>query len=1771
MKIRGKTNHKEANGAQLNELLAALTAVRNGDFSVRLDYAKDGIMSEIASAFNEVATLNEQLTCELVRINTVVGLEGNMAEGASMGEVSGGWKTEVDSINSLIANLAQPTAETARVLTSVARGDLSRKVALEIDGRPLMGEFLGIGNVVNTMVDQLNGFASEVTRVARGVGTEGVLGGQAEMPGVSGVWKDLTDSVNAMAGSLTSQVRNIAEVTTAVAQGDLSKKITVEASGEILQLKDTINRMVDNLNRFAGEVTRMAWEVGTEGKLGGQAQVPGVSGVWKNLTDSVNAMAGSLTSQVRNIAEVTTAVAQGDLSKKITVEASGEILELKDTINKMVDQLNAFGSEVTRVAREVGTDGKLGGQGEVPGVSGVWKDLTDSVNQMASNLTDQVRNIADVTTAVANGDLSRKITVEVKGEVLELKDTINKMVDQLNGFAAEVTRVAREVGTEGKLGGQAEAPGVAGVWKDLTDNVNAMAGGLTSQVRDIAKVTTAVANGDLSRKITVEARGEILELKDTINRMVDQLNAFASEVTRVAREVGTEGKLGGQAYVRDVSGVWKDLTDNVNQMASNLTDQVRDIALVSTAVANGDLSQKITVEAKGEILQLKNTVNRMVDQLNAFGSEVTRVAREVGSDGKLGGQAQVLGSAGVWRDLTDNVNAMAGALTSQVRDIAKVTLAVANGDLSQKITVEARGEILELKDTINKMVDQLNGFASEVTRVAREVGTEGKLGGQARVLGVSGVWKDLTDNVNQLAGNLTIQVRAIADVATAVSRGDLTRSIAVEAFGEVAELKDNVNRMITTLRDTTRRNEEQDWLKTNLARFTRMLPGQRDLHTVAQLVMSELTPVVNGHQGVFYMMDTGGAGGSEGVLKLLSSYAYVARRNVSNRWLPGEGLVGQCALEKKPILLYDVPDDYIRITSGLSDAKPRNIIVLPVVFEGRVLAVVEIASHQRFSETHIAFLNQLMESLGVVLNMIQAGMRTQELLNQSQKLTEELQNKQADLERSNKELEERARALKKSQDQLRIQQEELRKANDELEDKAKILEEQKQTVEIKNRELEMAQASLEEKARQLAVTSRYKSEFLANMSHELRTPLNSLLLLSGLLGENREQNLTSRQVEYVQTIHSSAGDLLSLINEILDLSKIEAGRMEVKLAGFPPAEIRAYVERAFIQLAEQRGLHFQIEIAEDCPPMIKTDRNRLEQVLRNLLSNAFKFTEKGGVTLEVRAAEPGVQFESQTLREADRVIAFSVKDTGIGIPKEKQKVVWEAFEQVDATAGRKFGGTGLGLSISREIARLLGGEIHLESEEGIGSTFTLYLPVRYVPVPAAFPARPKISVSPLPKAGGAATAVPLHPAPADTSDSSAEPGREAGEDASTVYEVIDDRYGIGEADRVVLIVEDDENLADVLRDVARERGFKAVEALRGDAGLALANEFKPDAVILDMLLPGMDGWAILERLKSHPDLRHIPVYIITILEERKRAVYSGALGYLTKPVDKKSVDDAFMVIENFLERHVRELLVVVNNEEKREEIISLIAGSDVQITAVGNGDQALEALKGRQFDCMVLDPALPDMRAVDLVEKMVTELGLSELPVIVCSPGEAMAQQAEDLDGYSDTIIIKYADSKARLLDETALFLHRVEGNLPEDSRRMIRALHEPSSGLAGKKVLIVDDDVRNVFALTSVLESQGIEVKFAKNGKDGIAGLEASPDIDLVLMDIMMPEMDGYETIRIIRGNDRYSHLPIVALTAKAMKGDREKCFEAGASDYISKPVDVMRLISVLKIWLFK
>ncbi|MBB6122173.1 HAMP domain-containing protein [Nocardiopsis algeriensis] len=1392
---------------QLDEILRALYRMRDGDFTVRLRKRGDGTMREIASVFNEVVDNSEQLSSELKRVGDVVRNEGRLNERIVINSAQrGAWDESSNALNSLLDEVAEPVTDVARVLDAVADGQLTLRAS-----------------------------------------TQGRRG---------------------------------------------------ELKGDLLRLATTVNRMADQMSGFTHEVTRVAREVGTEGKLGGIARVEDVSGAWREVTEAVNQMASRLTVQVRDISAVTTAVARGDLSKKITIDVQGEMLELKDTVNTMVDQLSTFADEVTRVAREVGTEGKLGGRANVRGVQGIWKNLTDNVNSMADNLTNQVRDISQVTAAVARGDLTQKVQVDVQGEMLALKNTVNTMVDQLDSFADEVTRVAREVGTEGKLGGRANVKGVSGIWKDLTDNVNSMANSLTYQVRNISQVTTAVAAGDLTKKITVDAQGEILELKDTINKMVDQLDSFAGEVTRVAREVGTEGKLAGQAHVRDVSGVWKDLTDNVNSMANNLTYQVRQISMVTRAVAAGDLTKKVTVNAKGEILELKETINVMVDQLDAFADEVTRVAREVGTEGKLGGRADVKGVSGIWKDLTENVNSMSHNLTTQVRNISEVTTAVAAGDLTKRIDVNAQGEILEVKTTVNAMVDQLSAFAAEVTRVAYEVGTLGQLGGQAKVEGVSGTWKQLTDSVNGLAGNLTTQVRAIAEVANAVAKGDLTRSIQVDARGEMEQLKDNINLMVSNLRETTATQHDADWLKSNVARISGHIQGHRDLKELARLIMTEVTPLMNSQYGVCYLpedMD------DQEVFRLYAGFGFdpgEERRRIRK----GVGLAGEALAQQTEILVSSIPPNYVTISSGLGQAPPRHVYILPIISEERALGVLEFASYEEFHEIHKNFLRQLVSLLGTTINTILANKRTEDLLEQSQQLTNQLR------ERSN---------------ELQRQQEELRNKNAELRQKATQLANQNRAIELQNQQIQRSRNALEERAHQLQVSSKYKSEFLANMSHELRTPLNSLLILARLLADNAEQNLTPKQVEFAQTIHKAGSDLLLLIDEILDLSKVEAGRAEVQPSEVSISQLVDYVEATFRPVTGDQGLAFTVDVSPDIPDTLWTDEQRLQQILRNLLSNAVKFTPQGEVRLLIEPAWALEEADLEMFVEDEEVIAFTVADTGIGIAEDKLQVIFEAFHQGDGGTSRRFGGTGLGLSISRNFARLLGGEIRVQSVANQGSTFTLLLPVRL---------------------------------PEDAGD-------RAGEDT------------------------------------------------------------------------GLDAVPVL----------------------------SSVLG--------TDQDDYVMPAEDF--------------------------------------DEAMAAL---------------------------TDLGTETLPTVP---------------------VLKTPELPA------------AGGESGSRERSEPRSDPERQAVLAGQRVLIVDDDVRNVFALTSALEAQGLEVLYADNGHEGIAKLEANEDISLVLMDVMMPELDGNQTTERIRQMPQFADLPIISLTAKAMQGDRERSLAAGATDYVTKPVDLDHLLDVMRRWL--
>ncbi len=1225
-----------------------------------------------------------------------------------------------------------------------------------------------------------------------------------------------------------------------------------------------------------------------------------------------------------------------------------------------------------------------------------------------------------VLTAVKRGDFSARMPTTWTGNAGRVAAALNEIIESNQRLERELQQASKRVGKEGQVK-RAPVGTSGGAWASTLDSINDLIENIARPNAEMGRVIRAVAIGDLTQTMPLEIdgrrlQGQFLETAKTVNTLVDQLRLFTSEVTRVSREVGTEGKLGGQAEVEGVAGVWKDLTDNVNFMAGNLTSQVRNIAEVTTAVQQGDLSKKITVDVRGEILELKNTVNTMVDQLNAFANEVTRVAREVGTEGKLGGQAKIEGVGGVWRDLTDNVNIMAGNLTAQVRGIARVVTQVANGDLEGKLVLEAKGEIAELAETINSMTDTLATFADQVSTVAREVGVEGRLGGQASVPGAAGTWRSLTDNVNRLSGTLTTQVRAIADVATAVTEGDLTRSIGVEASGEVAVLKDKINEMIRNLRETTQKTKEQDWLKTNLARFARMLQGQRDLQTVSRMILSELAPLVSADHGAFYIMNP--ANGTEAHLSFQAGYAYRPRRGLPTTFKLGEGLVGQCAVDRRRILLTDVPSNYVKIASGLGEATPFNILILPVLFEGDVRAVIELASFQSFSDIHQDFLDQLTDSIGVVLNNIEANSRTEGLLRQSQSLANELQS----------------------------QQDQLQRTNAELEEKANQLAQQNSEIEQKRREVEEAKDLLEEKAEQLALTSRYKSEFLANMSHELRTPLNSLLILAQELAENPDGNLLPKQVEYATIIRSSGSDLLKLINDILDLSKIESGTVTLEITEWPMSELEPLLERTFRHVAEVTKLTFTIDLDPGLPKTLPTDPQRLQQILNNLLSNAFKFTEKGRV--EFRAAPASSGWTNPDLNNAEGVVALTVTDTGIGIPNDMQRSIFEAFAQGDGTTSRKYGGTGLGLSICRELVGLLGGEIRLQSEPGRGSVFTVYLPAGHV-------------------------GPPRRRASDDVDDSGRSP-------ASTST-----RSGMPEQMLV---------------------GAAASDPLRDTAPIATERR-------------------ATRRTDSHARARS------------------------SQPAAAKRV------------------LVVEDDAIQRQHVMGMLEPLDATAVGASSGEEALEALAGSRFDCVVVDLGLPGLSGWEVIDHIRATEELRSVPLVVYTARDLTRKEELRLGRATRSIVIKEVRSPDRLREEIASLLRSEEEQAPHVDGASGNG--HPDPALADKKVLVVDDDIRNIFALTAMLERQGMRVVSVDNGKDAIRIAREDAEVDIALVDVMMPEMDGYATMRNMRSLPTFKGQPIVALTAKAMKGDREKCIEAGASDYIAKPVNSEHLLSMLRAWL--
>ncbi|KAI8091184.1 uncharacterized protein B0P05DRAFT_256833 [Gilbertella persicaria] len=1631
---------------QVRSIAEVTKAVANGDLSKKIEVESGGEILELKNIVNNMVDQLRIFASEVTRVSKEVGTDGKLGGQATVPNVAGTWYELTNNVNIMAANLTTQVRSIAEVTKAVASGDLSKKIDVET-----RGEILDLKNTVNEMVDQLNVFAAEVTRVAKEVGTEGKLGGQARVPNVDGTWKDLTDNVNTMATNLTNQVRSIAEVTKAVALGDLSKKIEVESGGEILDLKNIVNDMVDQLRVFAAEVTRVAKEVGTEGKLGGQAMVEGVAGTWLDLTDNVNTMAANLTTQVRSIAQVTKAVALGDLSKKIEVESGGEILELKDIVNNMVDQLrifasevtrvskevgtevrsiaevtkavargdlskkievesggeildlknivnnmvdqlNVFASEVSRVAREVGTEGKLGGQARVPNVDGTWKDLTDNVNTMATNLTNQVRSIAEVTKAVALGDLSKKIEVESGGEILDLKNIVNNMVDQLNVFAAEVTRVAKEVGTEGKLGGQAVVQGVAGTWNELTDNVNTMAANLTTQVRSIAQVTKAVANGDLSKKIEVQTNGEILELKDTVNDMVDQLNVFASEVTRVAKEVGTEGKLGGQAKVEGVAGTWMDLTDNVNTMAANLTTQVRSIAQVTKAVALGDLSKKIEVESGGEILELKDIVNGMVDQLRIFASEVTRVSKEVGTEGKLGGQAVVQGVAGTWMDLTDNVNQMAANLTNQVRSIAEVTKAVANGDLSKKIEVESGGEILELKNIVNNMVDQLRIFASEVTRVSKEVGTEGKLGGQAVVQGVAGTWNELTDNVNIMAANLTNQVRSIAEVTKAVANGDLSKKIHVETRGEILDLKITVNDMVDQLREfsseVTRvaREVGTEGALGGQANVQGVAGTWKDLTDNVNTMATNLTTQVRSIAVVTKAVAKGDLSKkieveTRGEIRELKETVndmvdqlrvFAAEVTRVAREVGTEGMLGgQATIVGVDGTWKHLTDNVNLMASNLTDQLRAIAAVCKAVAQGDLSKKIEVEVHGEIAElknTINTMVDQLSSFASEVTRVAKEVGTEGKLGVQAQ--VEDIEGLWRDITSnvntmaSNLTTQVRAfaqiSAAATENDFSRLITVEASGEMDSLKTKINQMVGSLRDAIQKNR--------LAREAAELA--NRSKSEFLANMSHEIRTPMNGII---GMTSLTLETELTRQQRENLMIVSSLANSLLTIIDDILDISKIEAGRMTIESIPFSLRSAVFSVLKTLAVKANQKKLDLIYHVEQCIPDQLIGDPLRLRQVITNLIGNAVKFTTQGEVVLRTRA----VRMQDGTVR-----LEFCVSDTGIGIQEDKLNVIFDTFCQADGSTTREYGGTGLGLSISRHLVQLMGGDLWVESKYGRGSEF--YFTVNLL------------------------------------------------------------RYNLDEKE------------------------------------------------VKDKIY----------RFRS------------------RRILFLDSMNDQTGVVDKVTM----LGLKPFR------------------------VGSIEEAAAVSNANSS-KIKHAPFFDTVIIDK-------MALAEKIREIVPLRYTPIVLIAPEVHLLNMKLCID----LGITGYINSPTNLADMSAVLLPALESHaaLPSDASKTVPL-----------EILLAEDNDVNQKLAVRILEKFGHHVKVVANGKLAVEAFEAQ-DFDLILMDVQMPVMGGFEATQKIReiehSMNNNSHIPIIALTAHAMIGDREKCLQAGMDEYVTKPLRFPELIAAIK-----
>ncbi len=955
-----------------------------------------------------------------------------------------------------------------------------------------------------------------------------------------------------------------------------------------------------------------------------------------------------------------------------------------------------------------------------------------------------------------------------------------------------------------------------------------------------------------------------------------------------------------------------------------------------------------------------------------------------------------------------------------------------------------------------------------------------------------------------------------------IANGDLTHRINIDSQSEIGLLADSFNKMTNELQISLSKKDDENWEKTGQTELNKTMRGDQNVEGLAKNVIRFLVNYLDAQIGALFLAEKGD------ILRLTAGYAYKKPSNMSNEVKFGEGLVGQAAIEKQRLLISDVPEDYIKVNSATGESSPSNIIVAPFLYAGKLIGVIEIASLSKFREVDIEFIDIVSENIAVAFKSTQTNEHVKKLLEETQRQSEELQSQQEELQQTNEELE--------------SQQEELRVSNEELEERTEALEKRQKEINYKNKELEKAKAITEEKARDLELAGKYKSEFLANMSHELRTPLNSLLILSQYLADNKAGNLTEKQLECANTVFSSGNDLLALINDILDLSKVEAGKMVLEVAEMNIREFAENIKQNFMPVSEQKGIHFDLDVSDELPSYIKTDRQKLQQIVKNLLANSFKFTEKGSINFKIARPQKDAKL-SQASLNPENAISISVADTGIGIKNDKLKHIFEAFQQADGTTNRKYGGTGLGLSISKELAKLLGGEIHLKSEEGKGSVFTIYLPEKIAQNDEA----KKVEIKNIKKS------------PSIDRKPRVSPSLKK-----------DDRNKLEEQGRSLLIIDDDQKFSKIMVDLAHEKGFKALVAEDGETGLHMADEYKPSAIVLDIGLPGIDGWTVMQCLKDNPNTRHIPVHFISATDEHIDAMKMGAIGYLTKPVNLEKLNNAFKSIENIVSTKVKKLLIVEDDKIMRQFILDLMADVDIATTSVSTGKEAYDILKMETFDCMVLDIGLPDMSGSEFLEKVKNDPGMSRIPIIIYTGKDLSITEETELKKYAGSIIVKGAKSPERLLDEATLFLHQIEDNLPKEKQNMIRMIHDKDHVFKGKKILLVDDDVRNVFALSHILEERGITVIAGRNGKEGLECLEKNPDINLALMDIMMPEMDGYETIKKIRKQNQHRNLPIVALTAKAMKGDRDKCIKAGANDYLTKPVDANRLFSLLRVWLY-